>query len=90
MPDLYRDIYFKDLFKGINMKNLEIPNEIQVPNEFYQRVLDHFLERSYLNRSSKWKFLSLASKHGFISWQQMTRLPIHPDFSENYDLLSRW
>lgn len=90
MPDLYRDIYFKDLFKGINMKNLEIPNEIQVPNEFYQRVLDHFLERSYLNRSSKRKFLSLASKHGFISWQQMTRLPIHPDFSENYDLLSRW
>ena len=90
MADLYRDIYFRDLFKGIDMKNLEIPNEIRVPDEFYQRLLDHFLERSYLNRSSERRFLELPSEHGFITWLQVIRLPIHPDFSENYDLLSRW
>lgn len=90
MADLHRDLYFKDLFKGIDMKNLEIPNEIQVPDEFYQRLLDHFLERSYLNRSSERKFLELPTEHGFITWLQVIRLPIHPDFSENYDLLSRW
>lgn len=90
MSDLHRDLYFKDLFKGIDMKNLEIPNDIQVPDAFYQRLLDHFLERSYLNRSNERKFLELPTEHGLITWLQVIRLPIHPDFSENYDLLSRW
>lgn len=90
MTDLRSDIYFKDLFQGIDLEKLKIPNEIQVPDDFYQRLLDHFLERSYLNRSGERQFIELPCEHGFITWLQVIRLPIHPDFSENYDLLSRW
>ena len=47
MADLRRNVYFRDLFKGIDMKNLEIPNEIQVPDEFYQKLLDYFENLGY-------------------------------------------
>lgn len=90
MADLRRNVYFRDLFKGIDMKNLEIPNEIQVPDEFYQKLLDYFMERSYLNNSGERKFLEVPSNHGPITWLQVMRLPIHPDNLESYDLISRW
>jgi uncharacterized protein YcfJ len=90
MVDQKRDIYFKDLFTGIDLKNLEISNQVQVPDTFYQKLLDHFMERSYLNRCSERKFLEVPSNHGAITWLQVMRLPIHPNNQENYDLINRW
>ena len=53
MADITKDVHFQDLFKGINSKNLKIDNEIKVPNEFYQKLLDYFMERSYLNQAGE-------------------------------------
>ena len=53
MSSVSRDILMKDLFKGIELDRLKIENDIKVPNEFYQNLLDYFMERSYLNRLSE-------------------------------------
>ena len=52
MSSVSRDILMKDLFKGIELDRLKIENDIKVPNEFYQNLLDYFMERSYLNHLS--------------------------------------
>lgn len=91
MSNVTRDILFKDLFKGVSMESLKTPNEIKVPNEFYQNLLDYSMERSYLNHvSERQKFVSFPPRHKGITWLQITRLPVHPDNMEDYDLLSRW
>ncbi len=91
MSNVTRDILFKDLFKGVSMDSLKTPNEIKVPNEFYQNLLDYSMERSYLNRvSERRKFVAFPPRHKGITWLQITRLPVHPDNMEDYDLLSRW
>lgn len=88
--EMKRNILFKDLFQGLDMKNLEIPNEIKVPDEFYQKLLDYFMERSYLNHTDVQKFTETPVTHGAITWLRVMRLPIHPDNLQSYDLLSRW
>ena len=40
MSSVSRDILMKDLFKGIELDRLKIENDIKVPNEFYQNLLD--------------------------------------------------
>lgn len=91
MSEITTDIRFKDLFKGLNMENIRIPNDIKIPDEYYNYLLDYVLERSYLNTlSSREHFLSSSYSDKRITWLRILRLPIHPDNMENYDLLSRW
>lgn len=91
MSNVTKDILFRDLLKGVSMDSLKTPNEIKVPNEFYQNLLDYTMERSYLNRvSEREKFVVFPPRHKGITWLQITRLPVHPDNMEVYDLLSRW
>lgn len=91
MSNVSRDILLKDLFKDIQLDNLKIENDIEVPNEFYQNLLDYFMERSYLNRlSDRDKFDIDVKQGGKITWLRITRLPVHPDHLEDYELLSRW
>lgn len=91
MSNVTRDILFRDLFKGVSMDTLKTPNEIKVPNEFYQNLLDYTMERSYLNHvSEREKFAAFPPRNKGITWLQITRLPVHPDNMEVYDLLSRW
>lgn len=91
MSNVSRDILMEDLFKGIELDKLKIENDIEVPNEFYQNLLDYFMERSYLNRlSERDKFFTDLRQGEKITWLRITRLPVHPDHLEDYELLSRW
>ncbi len=90
MNDVTRDVRLKDLFSGLSLADQKIPNDLQVPDEFYQQLIDYFMERSYLNHADEQDFMRLPSQHGTITWLQITRLPVHPDNIRSYDLLSRW
>jgi hypothetical protein len=91
----YIDSTFADIFKGIDPKRLHIPNEITVPNDFYQHLLDYVLERGYLNElCDRNKFVDFNDLPNAdfrkITWLKVLRLPIHPNELKEYDLLSRW
>ncbi len=81
-----------------NLEDQKIPLDITVPNEFYQTLLEQLIERNYLCDAKDMRFANAYSKQGGwsvknkrqINWMQITRLPIHPNDNENYDLLSRW
>lgn len=90
MEDITRDVRFRDLFGGISSKDLKIESGVKVPDGFYQKLLDYFLERGYLNHAGERRFLDAPCKHGAITWLQVTRLPVNPGNVENYDLGSRW
>jgi DNA helicase HerA-like ATPase len=86
---------FKDIFKEIDPSNMKIKNTLQVPDDFYQRLLDYVLERGYLNEvSERERFLDFSAYPGAsakrITWLKVQRLPIHPNEMKEYDLLSRW
>ena len=78
-----------------NQKNL---NDIQISDNFCQTLLEELLERNYLAEISDMKFVNFyANANGYkrkkkpqINWLQITRLPIHPNENEEYDLMSRW
>lgn len=97
MADFYDNIELdvtpKDLLKKLSLKNQRIELDIQVPDSFYQTLLEQVLERDYLNDSSDKIFMmkdkALRQKRK-IHWMQITRLPVHPNQNESYDLLSRW
>lgn len=82
----------------ISIEDQKIPIDVNVPNEFYQTLLEQLIERDYLCEASNMKFANAYSKKSGwnvknkkqINWMQITRLPIHPNDNENYDLLSRW
>lgn len=88
----------KELLKQLSLDEQRIPLNIQVPNDFYHTLLEELLERDYLSDASSMKFVDLYSNtvdyhkksRPQINWLQITRLPIHPNEKENYDLLSRW
>lgn len=88
----------KELKKQLNLEDQKIPLNIQVPDEFYQSLLEELLERNYLADTGNMKFVNLYAnakdykkkKKPLIHWLQITRLPIHPNDNENYDLMSRW
>ena len=100
------DASILDIFRAIDKDNLQIPVNIEVPNNFYQQMLDCFLERGYLNalpeRESFVDFRALAKEYPEhyegrkdarakeITWLQVVRLPVHPSEAKEYDLLSRW
>ena len=88
----------KDFFKELNLEDQRVALSIQVPDDFYQSLLEELLERDYLSAASEMKFVNLYANdknyrrkmRPVIYWMQITRLPIHPNESESYDLLSRW
>lgn len=89
------DTSIKDIFSVIDRSNMHLPTEISVPNNFYQQLLDYFLERGYLNtlpdRDKFVDFRALGSaERKDITWLKIIRLPINPNEFMEYDLLSRW
>lgn len=89
------DASIKDIFSAIDRSNMHLPTEISVPNNYYQQLLDYFLERGYLNtlplRDKFVDFRALgSSERKDITWLKVMRLPIHPNELKEYDLLSRW
>ena len=64
--------------------------DIEVPDSFYQRFLDYFLERSYLNDMDERTFTALPNQLGNTSWLRITHLPVNPGNDGTYDLLARW
>lgn len=68
---------------------------LNVPDDFYQTLLEQLLEREYLNDTADNTFY-LEPREAYrahrrpIHWMQITRLPVHPNDNESYDLLSRW
>lgn len=89
---------FNDLLKQLSLEEQRIPLDIQVPDDFYQTLLEELLERGYLSNASEMQFVNLYANtpdyrrkaRPRIHWLQMTRLPVHPNDNESYDLLSRW
>ena len=80
-----------DLFRSANLKNQEIELDINIPDSFYQTLLEQFFERDYLNDTEdKIFFKEKEKKIPDIHWVQIDRLPIHPNQNESYDLISRW
>lgn len=64
---------------------------LNVPDNFYQTLLEQLLEREYLNDTAERSFyLEPKAKRSPVHWMQITRLPVHPNENESYDLLSRW
>lgn len=87
------DVTPKDLFKKLSLKNQRIELDIKVPDSFYQTLLEQVLERDYLNDTADKVFMMQdknARPKRSIHWMQITRLPVHPNQNESYDLLSRW
>lgn len=86
---------FADVFRALDPEKLKIVNNMAVPNEVYQEVLDFFLERGYLNYLPQRECFSDHVNQGLqirhpVGWLHMLRLPVHPSDMEGYDLFSRW
>ena len=92
MSDRIRDVGFRDLFRGLDMAEIETPNEIKIPDEVFKRLLEGTMERSYLNGVSQFDYFvpDETERHGEVEWLQIIRLPVHPDNIEDYDLINRW
>lgn len=85
------DVRPRDLLKKLSLSDQRVELDIQMPDNFYQTLLEQLLERDYLNDTSDKRFLKPVQKSKRkIHWLQITRLPIHPNENESYDLLSRW
>lgn len=68
-------------------------SNINVPDNFYQTLLEQLLEREYLNDTAERSFFREPRgqyQPKPVHWMQITRLPVHPNENESYDLLSRW
>ncbi|MBO4468393.1 MAG: hypothetical protein J5766_03740, partial [Clostridia bacterium] len=65
--------------------------DVNIPDSFFQTILEQFFEREYLNETENKKFNYVRTKAlTSIKWVQIERLPIHPNQNESYDLLTRW
>ncbi len=86
-----RDVRFEDLFHGLDPDRLKMDVPIQVPDEVYRELLDCSMERSYLDHVGQREHFPPSSRPtGKITWLQMTRLPVHPENVDSYDLFNRW
>lgn len=88
--NVYLDVKPRDLLKQLSLKDQQVELDIQVPDNFYQTLLEQLLEREYLNETAYKTFYLAREKRRPIHWMQITRLPVHPNDNESYDLLSRW
>lgn len=88
--DIFVDVKPKDLLKKLSLKDQTVDLDINIPDSFYQSLLSQVLERDYLNETADKEFILTPQKMPRINWMQITRLPVHPNENESYDLLSRW
>ena len=88
--NVFLDVKPKDLLKQLSLKEQTVELDINVPDNFYQTLLEQLLEREYLNDTAQKEFYLAKEKRKVIHWMQITRLPVHPNDNESYDLLSRW
>jgi len=89
--DVFVDVKPKDLLKQLSLKEQTVELDITVPDNIYQTLLEQLLEREYLNDTAEKEFyLAPKGAKRSISWIQITRLPVHPNDNESYDLLARW
>lgn len=84
------NLKFSDLFKGVSFHDDAVNPHIQVPDAFYQRLLDFFMERSYLNGIAERSFAMPQAQPGMVQWLRITHLPVNPTNDATYDLLGRW
>ena len=59
------DTSIKDIFTAINTDIKHIPVDISVPNDYYQELLDYFLERGYLN--------ALPEREQFVDFRKIAK-----------------
>lgn len=89
--DVQLDVKPRDLLKKLSLQDQSVELDIQVPDNFYQTLLEQLLERDYLNDTVEKVFrMDKRSGKEKIHWLQITRLPVHPNENQSYDLLSRW
>lgn len=89
--DVQIDVTPRDLLKKINLKDQVVDLDVNIPDSFFQTLLEQFFEREYLNDTDEKVFQYTRSKiPPNIQWVQIDRLPIHPNQNESYDLLTRW
>ena len=89
--DIEINVSLKDLFKKMKLSDTDIGFDVNVPNSFFQTLLEQFFERDYLDVASDKVFDYTMQKNASeITWVQIERLPIHPSQNEDYDLLTRW
>lgn len=89
--DVFLDVKPKDLLKQLSLRDQTVELDINVPDNFFQTLLEQLLEREYLNDTSHREFyMTPKGKQKPVHWMQITRLPVHPNDNESYDLLSRW
>ena len=88
--DIFVDVKPKDLLKKLSLKEQTVDLDINIPDSFYQSLLSQVLERDYLNDTATKEFFLAPQKMPMVNWIQITRLPVHPNENESYDLLSRW
>jgi hypothetical protein len=85
------NLTWREMFGSIDLSKLNDTNELKVPNEFYQHLLDYVMERSYLNElSERDTFIPSVKSTRKITWMKVMRLPIHPNEMKEYDIISRW
>lgn len=84
------NLKFSDLFRGVSFHDDAVKPQIQIPDEFYQRILDFFMERSYLNETGDRSFVAPPAQTGAVHWLRITHLPVNPTNDATYDLLGRW
>lgn len=75
-----------------NIAKLRQKLPIEFPSELANPFIDYMLERSYLDdiALSDKIFSANSSYQNQISWIKICRIPVHPNESKDYDLLSRW
>ena len=88
--NVFLDVRPRDLLKQLSLKDQTVELDIEVPDNFYQQLLEQLLEREYLNDTARREFYLAREKRRAVHWMQITRLPVHPNDNESYDLLSRW
>ncbi len=84
------EINTKEMLEKLSLDKQKVKVDIKIPDSFYQTLLEQLLERDYLSDTSNMVFDKSEIKRRQIQWIQITRLPIHPNDDESYDLLSRW
>lgn len=89
MIELNKDIQTGDIVNQLSFEKLGTGVKVNIPDDFYQNLLTQLLERDYLSDTGHMKFLDSKTKYA-VNWMQITRLPVHPNENESYDLFSRW
>lgn len=89
--DVEIDVRPRDLLRKISLSEQRIDLNIEVPDSFFQTLIEQLLERDYLNDTAGRTFAyDPHARPANVQWLQVERLPVHPADDASYDLLSRW